>query len=125
MAGEEYRVCDAFVCGDYVLEAEKYRKVVEQASVRGESVTVFCRLLSDPVRIKILRALSVCELCVCVLLSLVECKPSALSYHLKLLKDAGFVDMRRDRNFLIYSLTERGARSVELMDRIAEAELIE
>jgi DNA-binding transcriptional ArsR family regulator len=115
---EEYRICDAFVCGDYVLEAGKYRAVVEVTERGDDSIITFCKLFSDPVRVKLLRALSVCELCVCVLLSITSCKPSALSYHLKLLKDAGVVGLRRDKNFLIYSLTPLGYSVLDVLEKI-------
>lgn len=64
--------------------------------------------LSDPARIKIIEALGVKELCVCVLVDVTGLQYSALSYHLKHLKHAGLVDSRKDGNFLIYSLTQRG-----------------
>ncbi|TQD26697.1 helix-turn-helix transcriptional regulator [Methanolobus vulcani] len=70
-------------------------------------VSVF-KVLSDPVRIRILKALQISELCVCVLVEITDYKHSALSYHLKLLKDADLVDSRRDKNFQIYYLTETG-----------------
>lgn len=74
------------------------------------------KVLSDPVRIHILKALQVSELCVCVLVELTDYKHSALSYHLKLLKDARLIDARRDRNFQIYYLTENGKKILRTME---------
>lgn len=37
-------------------------------------------------------------------------KYSKLSYHLKILKDAGLVEFRKERNFLIYRLTNLGRK---------------
>lgn len=73
----------------------------------GPLVSLF-KVLSDPVRIHILRALEVSELCVCVLVEITDYKHSALSYHLKLLKDANIVESKRERNFQIYYLTDFG-----------------
>jgi len=73
------------------------------------------KALSDPLRLQILRALQVSELCVCILVALTNYNYSALSHHLKLLKDAGLIDVRRDGNFLIYSLTRSGR---ELLARL-------
>ncbi len=68
----------------------------------------FFKALSDSLRLQILRALEVSELCVCILVALTNYNYSALSHHLKLLKDAKLVDVRREGNFLIYSLTNLG-----------------
>jgi DNA-binding transcriptional ArsR family regulator len=65
----------------------------------------FFKALSNPVRLQILRAIQVSELCVCILVAFTNYNYSALSHHLKLLKDAKLVDVRREGNFLIYSLT--------------------
>jgi DNA-binding transcriptional ArsR family regulator len=68
------------------------------------------RILSDPVRLRILRALDVGEMCVYVLVETTNCPYSALSYHLKMLKTVGFIKSNRDGNFLNYGLTEKGKK---------------
>lgn len=73
----------------------------------GEIVSLF-KVLADPTRLRILKALEVQSLCVCVLVECTDQKHSTLSYHLKLLKEAGLVDSRRERSFQIYDLTEFG-----------------
>ncbi len=74
----------------------------------GEIVSLF-KVLADPTRLRILKALEVQSLCVCVLVECTDQKHSALSYHLKLLKEEGLVDSRRERSFQIYDLTEFGS----------------
>ena len=74
----------------------------------GEIVSLF-KVLADPTRLRILKALEVQSLCVCVLVECTDQKHSALSYHLKLLKEGGLVDSRRERSFQIYDLTEFGS----------------
>lgn len=75
------------------------------------------KLLSDPVRLRILKALELCDLCVCVLVEITDYKYPALSYHLKLLKDAGLVGSKREGSFQIYFLTESGINTAKsLMD---------
>lgn len=73
-----------------------------------EEVVSLFKVLADPTRLRILKALEVQSLCVCVLVEATDQKHSALSYHLKLLKEAGIVDSRRERSFQIYDLTEFG-----------------
>ncbi len=45
-------------------------------------------------------------------------KYSALSYHLRLLKEANLVDFRRDGIFLIYGLTNLGRRMLRIVDEM-------
>ena len=73
----------------------------------GESVAVF-QALADPLRLRILKALALQDLCVCVFVELLNCDYSKLSYHLKVLKEAGLVECRPEGTFLIYRLTEFG-----------------
>jgi DNA-binding transcriptional ArsR family regulator len=81
----------------------------------GPLVSIF-KVLSDPVRIHILRALEINELCVCVLVEITDYKHSALSYHLKLLKDANLVESKRERNFQTYSLTGFGRSLLQTIE---------
>ncbi len=64
--------------------------------------------LADPTRIRIIEALGVEALCVCVLKDMTGLKDSALSYHLKNLKETDIVSFRKDGTFFIYYLTQRG-----------------
>ncbi|HJH32098.1 MAG TPA: ArsR family transcriptional regulator [Methanosarcinaceae archaeon] len=75
------------------------------------------KLLSDPIRLHILKALEVQDLCVCVLVEVTDYKHSALSYHLKLLKDANLVDSKRDKSFQIYFLTVFGRSLIGLLEK--------
>jgi DNA-binding transcriptional ArsR family regulator len=77
-------------------------------------------LLSDPIRLHIMLALSVQELCVCVLVEITDYKYSTLSYHLKLLKEMKFVDSRREGNFLLYRLTKRGKAALDMIANFLE-----
>jgi DNA-binding transcriptional ArsR family regulator len=75
------------------------------------------KALADPARVRIIEALGVRELCVCVLVDVTGLQYSALSYHLKHLKDSGLVSFSKDGNFLIYSLTPRGKAVHEFIGR--------
>lgn len=94
------------------------RKAVEAIGKKDYSDTSgLFRALSDPARVRIVEALGVKELCVCVLVDITGLQYSALSYHLKHLKDAGLVSFKKDGNFLIYSLTARGESVHEFIKR--------
>ena len=102
----------------YELSSDMKIKVKQAMSEDMDHISSLLKVLSDPVRLRILKALEVCDLCVCVLVEITDHKYSALSYHLKLLKDAGLVESKRDGSFQIYFLTEFGAKIVASIWRI-------
>ena len=77
----------------------------------SDTVTVL-KALSDPIRVRILKALHVANLCVCVLVELMDCEYSKLSYHLGVLKKAGLIDYKTEGNFWIYHLTAFGEQRI-------------
>jgi len=66
--------------------------------------------VSDATRLKMLCLLVKCELCACVLPKHVGTSQPAVSQHLKVLREAGLVRMRKDGKKRIYSLTARGKK---------------
>ena len=70
--------------------------------------------LSDPTRIRIVQLLSHGERCVCELQEVTGAAQSRLSFHLRVLKDAGLVSDRREGRWVYYEV-ERDA-----LDRIAQ-----
>ena len=93
---------------------EKVRAVMKEDI--SHTITIL-KILSEPIRLRILKALSVKDLCVCVLVELTNYKYPKLSYHLKLLKEAGLVNCKKEGNFLIYYLTEFGREMLEVVEK--------
>ena len=60
--------------------------------------------LSDPRRLRILDLLRAGEQCVCDLQSALDCGQSLLSFHLKTLRDAGLITMRKEGRWSHYQL---------------------
>lgn len=60
--------------------------------------------LSDETRLDIVGRLSAGELCVCDLTDALDSKQSRLSWHLKVLKDAGIVSDRKQGRWVYYRL---------------------
>ncbi|MFW6238662.1 MAG: ArsR/SmtB family transcription factor, partial [Halanaerobiales bacterium] len=60
----------------------------------------------------ILSALSVSEMCVCDIASLLEMKPSAISHQLRRLKSSGLVKNRKEGKVVYYSLDEKKGAGV-------------
>lgn len=66
--------------------------------------------LSDPVRLRVLWALSMADLCPCILKQVSKLSDSKLSYHLRILERSGLISSRRTKNWMIYSITALGAK---------------
>ena len=60
--------------------------------------------LSDETRVEVVRLLSHGERCVCELQDALRAAQSRLSFHLKVLKDAGLVTDRREGRWVYYAL---------------------
>ncbi|MGZ4934770.1 MAG: ArsR/SmtB family transcription factor [Halobacteriota archaeon] len=62
------------------------------------------KALADATRLKIVKALSRQELCVCELMLLLDAQQSAISHHLRILKDANLVTERRHGKWSFHQL---------------------
>lgn len=62
------------------------------------------KALADPTRLKIVKALNEHELCVCELMLLLNAQQSAVSHHLRILKDANLVVERRQGKWSFHRL---------------------
>lgn len=75
-----------------------------------KDIASIARALSDPVRVRVLFALSVQPMCVCLLVAMTGYAYSKMSYHLSVLKGGGLVCARQEGNYLIYYPTDLGRR---------------
>jgi ArsR family transcriptional regulator, arsenate/arsenite/antimonite-responsive transcriptional repressor len=76
--------------------------------------------LSDETRLQIVHRLQGGERCVCDLTDAMDTAQSRLSFHLKVLKDAGLVTDRREGRWMYYTLDrETFARCAELIEHLA------
>jgi ArsR family transcriptional regulator len=73
-----------------------------------ERVAKHYEILSEPIRLQVLLALSQGKLCVCVLKKITSCPDTRLSYHLSFLKRHVLIASEREKSFLNYFLTEKG-----------------
>lgn len=78
--------------------------------------------LSDGTRLSILQRLRFGERCVCDLTDALDAAQSRLSFHLKVLKDAGLVTDRREGRWMYYTLSPEALGEVaEMIDALASA----
>ncbi len=71
------------------------------------------KALSDPHRLRILDRLRSGERCVCDLIDALDAGQSLLSFHLKVLKDAGLVTDRREGRWSYYTINTEALAEVE------------
>jgi len=69
-----------------------------------EAMAARLAALGDPTRLRILQVLRGGERCVCELRTSVDVPPNLLSYHLKVLRDAGVVEGTRRGRWVDYRL---------------------
>ncbi len=97
------------------ISSKRLKQLYEiQSGVYFEKVAIL-HALADDRRLRLLDALENGELCACMMVELLHLKPSALSYHLSLLSDAGLIKSRRDGSFQIYALTDFGKSVLNLL----------
>jgi len=72
-----------------------------------ENSAIIFRALSEPNRLRILKALQSKTLCVCEIRSLLGLANSTVSQHLSILKDAGFILEEKDGKWVNYMINPR------------------
>ena len=102
------------VCQVSFINEEKVARVKEKMS----SSEALCRLaetfkvLGDPTRVHILHALSLDELCVCDIASLLGTSQSAVSHQLRLLRACRLVKFRKEGKMAYYCLDDDHVRQL-------------
>jgi ArsR family transcriptional regulator, arsenate/arsenite/antimonite-responsive transcriptional repressor len=77
-----------------------------------KSVSLF-HALSDETRLVLLERLNEGEQCVCELTDAMKASQSRLSFHLKVLKDAGLIRDRREGRWMYYSIDPTAIEELE------------
>ena len=91
--------------------------MTSQASLT-KAVTLF-HALSDETRLALLDQLSAGERCVCELTDAMKAGQSRLSFHLKVLKDAGLLLDRREGRWMYYTINPDAIDALgQLVDRL-------
>ncbi len=109
MNNKDIQICDSFCRHEDAVEKAKDNMLEEEKIY--ELADLF-KVFGDSTRIKILRALSVNELCVCDMASLLCVSQSAVSHQLRTLKNARLVKFRREGKVVYYSLDDDHVLSI-------------
>lgn len=113
------------VCANEVIDENKVlesKAFLEADAIIQQQADTF-RVLSDPTRLKIVKALSRVELCVCELAAILELTMPAISYQLRLLRLHRLVRYRKAGKMVYYSLDDSHILSLLQIteDHIAES----
>jgi ArsR family transcriptional regulator, arsenate/arsenite/antimonite-responsive transcriptional repressor len=71
----------------------------------SDIVTIF-KALADDTRVRVLKLLGSGELCVCEIAAALGLEQPRLSFHLRILKEAGIVVDRRQERWILYRLND-------------------
>jgi ArsR family transcriptional regulator len=82
---------------------------------RTERAVELFHALSDETRLEIIELLRKGERCVCELTDSLDAAQSRLSFHLRVLKDAGIVRDRKDGRWVHYELDPEAFEEVETL----------
>lgn len=81
------------------------------------------KAISDPTRLNILRLLRLRAMCVCELMAALDMPQPLISHHLRILKDSGIIDDRKEGKFIFYELDNRNVlKIVDALDDLAKEE---
>lgn len=91
-----------------------------------ELLTVF-KALSDETRLRTIKLLEQGELCVCHIVAALDMSQSKVSFHLRVLKEAGLVKDRREGKWMHYRLNEsdlfKRLLFLSIAERVKEEEI--
>ena len=98
---------DACSAGNLEKYHEELIRLSEEIAdpTKSRKQSKFFKALSDEKRIRILKLLTVREMCVCELMIALDTTQPNLSHHLKILENQGFVNRRKEKKWAYYSLT--------------------
>ena len=102
----EFNQCEC--CESTVIHYDIVEKVRAKLppEVPVYDVAELFKVFGDSTRARIICALEISEMCVCDIASLLNMTSSAISHQLRVLKQAGIVNSRRDGKVVYYSLTD-------------------
>lgn len=99
----------------FLLLSERSRREIASSLPRDNQILKladYFQNFSDSTRIKILTCLSMSNMCVNDLSTLLGINQTTISHQLKLLKDQGLVSYKREGKILIYSLEGNGVNDM-------------
>ncbi|GEM_PF-1019889 len=110
------RTIETLTCDAYNDDPTRVRRVARMMPSDNtfETASVFLKAFADPIRARILFALTVEPLCVCELATLLDMSMPAVSHHLKVLTLSGLLKVKKVRKFACYYFKEEQTQETVL-----------
>lgn len=98
----------ALTCDAYNDDPKRVGRVFDKmpGDQAFNQMVVLLRAMADPVRARILYALTLAPLCVCELSRLLEMSMPAVSHHLRILNVSGLLTVKKEGKFACYYLAD-------------------
>lgn len=90
---------------------EELKKLVPDKAELAFEANRF-QAVSDPIRLQIMHALLIIDLCPCLLKEITELTDSGLSYHLSILEEANLISSSSRKRWRVYVLTDKGRKLI-------------
>lgn len=90
-----------------------------------EELSKVLKVLGDPTRLTMLKQMEVGEQCACSFVDCFDISQPAISRHLKMLRQAGLLLERRDKQWIHYRLNETSPFYPLVTDLLANLETVE
>ena len=84
-----------------------------RAAAANQEAIDLLKALAEPIRLEIIESLSTGEKCVCDLIQETGLAQSKISFHLKVLKEAGVITDRQSGRWVYYQLDTRTLKSLQ------------
>ncbi|MHA1973490.1 MAG: ArsR/SmtB family transcription factor [Candidatus Hodarchaeales archaeon] len=96
------------ICQEYSINPENTNKAINSLNQHNiiELANIF-KIVGSPIRLAILLAIEDQELCVCEISKVIDLSVSAISHHLRILRDNRLVKDRRQGKQVFYSLKDQ------------------
>ena len=107
------RNIETLTCDAYNDDPARVRRVARAmpADAIFETASIFMKAFADPIRARILFALTVEPLCVCELSVLLDMSMPAVSHHLKVLTLSGLLKVKKEGKFACYYFKDLAAET--------------
>ncbi len=102
------RNLEDLTCDAYNDDPTRVRRVAKQMPPDDsfDRAGILLKAMADPMRARILYALTIEPLCVCELAKLLDVSMPAVSHHLKILTASGLLKIRKEGKFACYYLRD-------------------
>jgi len=91
---------------EYTTNLKELAEEVTRAKDEIRRVSRVLRALSHPTRLKILKLLSIRDMCVCEIMAVLNATQPTTSHHLNILENMGLIEERREGKWVFYSIAD-------------------